>query len=119
MTEFSNHKLFDRQGRRLAIFGRVENDMLHMFVLKCSKDDMFSRKLARKVYNEYLQGSKVDSFRPKIYSLPLVMPSEPKNSFLRHCNDTYCKAYPVYEIVKYHYVNDVEADKLIKRYNND
>lgn len=119
MKEFSNHRLFDRKGRRLAIFGKVNGNMLDMFVLTCSNDDMFSRKLARKVYNEYLQGSPILTFDPNIYSIPITLLSEPKNSFLKHCNDTYCKAYPVYEVVKCNFINDIEADKLIKQYNND
>lgn len=123
MKEFSNHRLFDSKGRRLAIFGKVNGSMLDVFVLTCSKSDKFSRKLARKLWNNHLEGKDltIDGtvYKPNIYSLPIVLPHEPKNSFLRHCNDTYCKAYPVYEVVKYHYINDVKADKLIKQYNND
>lgn len=117
MTEFSNHRLFDRQGRRLAIFGRVEGNMLHMFVLTCSKHDMFSRKLATKVYSSYKNGEDI-IYKPLIYTVPLTVPTQPKNSFLRHCNDTYQKAYPVYT-VSFKYLNDVEADiELSKQINS-
>lgn len=122
MTEFSNHRLFDRQGRRLAIFGRVEDGMLEMFVLTCSKHDMFSRKLARKIWNGHLEKKELTigevTFKPLIYSIPLTLPSQPKNSFLRHCNDTYQKAYPVYTL-SFKYRNDVEADiELFKQVNS-
>lgn len=54
---YSTFRYYDHKGRRLAVFCRYLNATeAEIFTLTCSKDDQFSRKYARTVYEAYLQG---------------------------------------------------------------
>lgn len=54
---YSTNRYYDQKGRRLAVFCRYLNaNEAEIFTLTCSKDDQFSKKYARKVYESYLQG---------------------------------------------------------------
>ena len=123
MKEFANHRLFDKSGRRLGIFGRVVLNELEIFVLTCSKHDRFNRKFVRKVWEFYLEDKPLAfldmTFKPSIYRIPLLDSEFPKNCFLQHTNDFYCKQYDIYEVVRHKYLNNIDADKLLTEQNND
>lgn len=129
---FANHRLYDKKGRRLAIFGRVKDDSTELFILTCSKHDTFNKKLATEIYNLYLNGKPLEkvlygytypertpfiketlTFKPLIYTIPITQAEHSKNEFLRYCAENFCSAYPEYGIKKVHYYTDSEADALL------
>ncbi len=48
---------YDEKGNRLAVFGTKFPDVFRIFILKCSKSDQFSKKLAKKAYWAYMFSS--------------------------------------------------------------
>jgi hypothetical protein len=117
MKEFANHRLYDKSGRRLAIFGRIEGNTMEFFVLTCSKYDKFSRKLARKVWNLHVEGQPLVvnsiTYKPLVFNVIVATIEFSKNFFLSLCNQMYCKQYPIWEIIRYEYMTDSEAEQLL------
>jgi hypothetical protein len=136
---YANHRLFDKKGRRLAIFGREINNTLEVFVLTCSKHDSFNKKIATQVYNLHLEGKPLEinvygynypstekvvkstlTFKPNIYNIAITDPAQSKNEFLQHCADTFCYPYPTFGVVKLSYLTDAEAEAEFLNYlDND
>lgn len=88
----------DRQGRRLAIFGRpVYNNQLEIFILQCHADDAFVKKTARDVYENYLKSFPdlqpviEAGYHPRVFHIPLEDPAFYKRRFFNHVNETYWK----------------------------
>ncbi len=123
MSTFANHKLYDNKGRRLAIFGRylLENKEMEIFVLACSKQDSFSKKLATEVYNKWITEKFFTQrkYHPTIYKINIINEAKSKNEFLKHCNEDFCSAYPELGIVKNLYLNRKDADKLLIKYEKE
>lgn len=91
-TYFSNLKRYNSKGQRLGIFCRQKSEnMMEVFVLRCSRKDHFNKDVARKAYIQYLEtggenGSKKYCFHPEIFDLQIDN-GKPKSSFLRWCNN--------------------------------
>jgi len=56
MIIFKNHKLCTKKGERLSVFVRkLERDMLEFYILRCSRNDQFNKKISNSVYDAYLE----------------------------------------------------------------
>lgn len=53
---YSNFKCYDSKGKRLAVFGMINGNSLHIYSNKCSKKDQFSKKLSKSIMDTYLNG---------------------------------------------------------------
>ncbi len=114
---FSNLRLYNEKGKRVAIFGRVVPGLtdvprLEMFELTCSKKDSFSKKFAHKTYQVYLKKGLESvinqGFHPEVYLEDVENISKPKWSFLRLCNN---KFYHIkYWLVPYY--GDIIKDSI-------
>ena len=87
---YANFKRFTEQGNRVAIFGisiANTNDM-EITVIKCSKKDMFDKKLAWQIYaspNFNLNGIQ---YHPIKYTIK-INTEEPRNSFQKHVQENF------------------------------
>ncbi len=92
MENYSTYKFYDGKLRRLSIFARSNGTQLEVFVLTCSKQDEFSKKLAREVYENYLNTGETTfdkmEYHPDIYILP-INDNKPKWSLIMHCREKY------------------------------
>jgi len=63
---YNTYKFYDERGRRLSIFALpLPDNCLKITVLVCSKKDRFSRKVARKIFEEIaLSKNELVSFPP-------------------------------------------------------
>ena len=53
---FLNTKKYDKKAKRLAIFGKeVIKGEVEMFMLRCSKEDKFYKRVAKQIYEYYLE----------------------------------------------------------------
>lgn len=99
MKYFSNLSKYDEKGKRLAIFAEVDEESptkLHIFILKCSKKDQFTKALAREVYEKYKKTRTVlvvenngIYYHPNVISITIDNPATPKKCFLEWCNSTF------------------------------
>jgi len=99
MKYFSNLSKYDEKGKRLAIFAEVDEESptkLHIFILKCSKKDQFTKALARKVYEKYRETRTVlvvehnrVYYHPNVISITIDNPATPKKCFLEWCNNNF------------------------------
>lgn len=98
---YSNLRLYNEKGKRVAVFGRLisgvetvdGNPKLQMFELTCSKKDAFSKKFAHKTYEVFLkkglEGVINQGFHPEVYLEDVADITRPKWSFLRYCNNRF------------------------------
>ena len=56
----SNFKMVNSKGKKLSIFARPRDGQTELFILTCSKKDSFSKKTAREVYKNYIDGSELE-----------------------------------------------------------
>lgn len=87
------HKFYDEKNRRMSIFGKFNsaNNKLKIYLVKCSKKDVFSRKLSRTKFAEYLEyreGDEVPDIHPVIYLVPST-PETYKNDFVHFCRENF------------------------------
>lgn len=53
---YLNTKRYLKDGKRLAIFGKeVIKGEVEIFILRCSKEDRFYKKIAKQIYEYYLE----------------------------------------------------------------
>jgi len=53
---YLNTKRYLKDGKRLAIFGKeVVKGEVEIFILRCSKEDRFYKKVAKQIYEYYLE----------------------------------------------------------------
>ena len=106
MSEYSNLKLYNLRGDRVAAFARVNGESLDYFVVRTSRKDQFNKELARRLWEEYKEtGSPnismermeerldkkgnpvititVVDFHPLVFSIPIV-DGKPKKSFIEY-----------------------------------
>lgn len=94
-TYYSNLRLYNEKGKRVAVFGRLigGGDTIEIFELTCSKKDAFSKKFAHKTYEVFLkkglEGVINQGFHPEVYLEDVADITRPKWSFLRHCNNKF------------------------------
>lgn len=98
METLKTYKFYDKDGRRLAIFGKfVPNHphggspTLHITVIPCSKKDQFSIKIARQMYDALDSGRIIGEVPVhSYYSVPAIDGSY-KAEFLKFCNVNFFK----------------------------
>lgn len=83
---YSTFSFYDKRGRRLSIFAIEQEDYkqiwLQIQVIPCALNDMFSRKIGRKMYE--------DGIAEKWATIP-VENGKPKNTFLTYCRKNFFK----------------------------
>lgn len=82
ITEFANFKKYDKKGRRISVFGKLNGDKIDICVHTCSKADQFSREKAYIVHKEWEISRKG---KPIIAETP-VIDNKPMKSFLEFCD---------------------------------
>lgn len=122
MKYFSNLSKYDEIGRRLAIFAEVDDTSptkLHIFILKCSKKDQFTKALAREVYEKYKETKTVlvvenngVYYHPNVITIDIDNPATPKKCFLEWCNKTFYSYRKDIVVLPYKPVNITQRNKL-------
>lgn len=90
---YCNFQKYNERGDRMAIFGTVAGDIINLVIFRCSVTDQFSKKRARKVFEEYRKGNtKVDDiqYHPSTRMIS-VEEGRPKSSFQKFCHVNYYK----------------------------
>lgn len=107
MEHYITYKFWDSQGRRLAIFARpvfifgefddtdtpIKAEKLHIYIIPCSKKDVYSKKFAKKMFEEHV-GDRYAGLEGINSIAELSIPIEndkPKFTFLKWCEDNYFK----------------------------
>ena len=104
MKELITYKFYDHKGRRLAIFGReIGGGNMEIFILTCSKKDMFCKETAREVWNSYL-GDFINMYdvHPETVIIPCGF--TPNRCFFNYCKTNFLKEYEGYALVKIKYL---------------
>lgn len=100
MKEFVNFKMYDKKGRKLAIFATVKEDNLEFFVMTCSKQDVFSKDYARLIYKKFKDNdSNLDNVKPYTYEVKIEDINHTRNAFLKECDKSFCRGYEANKIV--------------------
>lgn len=88
---YSSFKKYNEKGQRLSCFGReVGDNQLEIFILTCSKQDQFNKKVSKKAYQNYLNGvdNTLIDFHPEIYRIDMK-DNKPLWTFLTHLKEKY------------------------------
>jgi hypothetical protein len=95
---FLNTRKYDKKAKRLAIFGReVIKGEVEIFILRCSKEDRFSKKVAKRIYEYYLEPGleKMEvifpEFHPIIQNVIIEKGNTARWTFDRFCDLFYNK----------------------------
>lgn len=95
---YSNFQRFDHKGNRLSIFGIEKDGMLEVFILKCNKNDRFSKNIAKSVYETWFHTDNkeywkkwLNSFHPTIHEIPIMAGMAANYVFKQFCNLYYKK----------------------------
>lgn len=123
MKYFSNLSKYDETGRRLAIFAEVDEEFpgkLHIFILKCSKKDQFTKALAREIFNIYQTKKDIPvigmdglEYHPILEVITIDNPATPKKCFLEWCNKTFYSYRKDVVVLPYKPVNITQHSKLL------
>lgn len=87
---YANFKKYDKYGRRLAIFGWLEELEIKVLIISCSVMDQFSRKVAWAAL-EQVKAYPKTRYHPVKQVIPITdlnIPHAHKH-FIQWCNDTY------------------------------
>ena len=123
LTHFRNFKKYDSSGRKLSIFADLVGNSLRFCVFRCSKEDIFSKNTAIKMYETYKNQTiqswinKANYGNPLVFDLKVEDLRYSKKIFLSYCAETFCFAYPSYGIVKIEYLNNVQVINKLKKVN--
>lgn len=98
MEILKTYKFYNKDGRRLAIFGKFLEDTLfggtptlQVVVIPCSKRDQFSKKIARRLYDEIDNGIVYEEVPSHgSFNVPVLCGSH-KAEFLKFCNTHFYK----------------------------
>lgn len=104
MDYYSNLKVYNKKGQRMAIFGEFiesgEHSFINIFQLTCSKKDQFCKATAKKVFEEYqsrrgqfLVDGKCNGcvYHPDVFPITPEDVNRPKWSFLKYVNNNFYK----------------------------
>lgn len=110
MQYYVTYKFHDLKGRRLAIFaipsykaGEYDlnkpsyPNMLQIYVITCSKKDTFSKKYAKKMFEEFYAMKQQGWTGAYAHPLELqidIKDDKPKFTFLKWCEENYFKYIP-------------------------
>jgi len=135
---YSTFKFYNNRKRRLSAFAReIGENKVEIFIWECDRKDAFTKKVARDSYNRYLAyGANVygkyitkltDEGRKKkevefFDTHPTIITIDRdgkhvKQAFLDYMEDNYNKAYPIWKMTGYAYLNKAERDE-VDYYNN-
>jgi hypothetical protein len=93
MEILKTYKFYNKDGRRLAIFGKFlegslfsDSPTLQVVIIPCSKRDQFSKKVANRLYGEIDNGEVYGEIPAHgSYNVPVLNGSH-KAEFLKFCN---------------------------------
>ena len=112
-SPLTTYKFYTEKGERLAVFCRyLDYNKAEIFALRCSANDFFSKKLARKVYAQFLkdQDIKVElegvTYHPSISILEVQPEKLLQNILINYCKKHFYKKCKV--------VYNLTIDALIK-----
>lgn len=111
MRYYVTYKFYDEKGRRLAIFaipgyklvdngkneGELEQEILRIYVITCSKKDTFSKKRARHMFAEFYGMKQQGWIGASAHPIELqidIKDDKPKFTFLKWCEENYAKYIP-------------------------
>lgn len=87
---YANFQLYNERKKRVSIFGEESNGVINITVIPCAKGDTFSKKEARRLYEEiqkdpnYIKGY-------GIFQIKVPNGEKPKNAFLAWCDNNFRK----------------------------
>ena len=89
------HKFYDEKFRRVSAFADFQGDQLKIYVITCSANDNFSKRVARQKMAEYLKNGHLKSYKadseaahPKIFMIPATLETY-KHEFLNFLYENY------------------------------
>lgn len=120
------YQYYGEKRRRLSCFARKTEEGLEIFVWPCSRRDVFSKEVAKQLYDMYItEGELVYPFKtskkmengrrmravewkeakPDIFTIPLDG-RHPKTIFLSFLSENYNRKYPIWKMDGYEYLAD-------------
>lgn len=97
---FLNTKKYDKKAKRLAIFGKeIVKGKVEIFILRCSKEDKFYKRVAKQIYEYYLEyglekmNKLFPEYHPIIQNLVIEEGNTARWTFDRFCDLYYSKYY--------------------------
>lgn len=120
MKYYSNFKRWSYNSKtkkyhRLSILGREKNGMLEVFILKCNKNDHFSKDYADFRYNKHLLNIPQKDCHPEILEIGLETDSA------KYVFDRFCDMYYKRETmnlkwgVRFDYLENTERMVILKK----
>jgi hypothetical protein len=89
-TYFATFAFYDEKGRRLSIFGEQIADSISIAIITCSKQDMFSKKKGRALYEMWEEGGrKHPDIHPITANFTLKDKTKPMREFIEWCRENY------------------------------
>lgn len=81
---------YDEKGRRLGIFAEIIVDSLSISIITCSKQDMFSKKKSRELYEMWEDsGRKHPDIHPMTFNISLKDKTTPRKEFIIWCRENF------------------------------
>lgn len=97
MTHFSAFRFYTPKRQRLAIFADVADRHLRFFILRCSRKDKFNKRVAKGVYQQWMEdriypvSRQSIIYHPQVFEVKIENPLTPKKTFIEFCIDQYLK----------------------------
>lgn len=90
---YSSFRHFDTKGRKVALFGAPLEEGMEIFVLTCSRHDVFKKEFAWQVYEQWQKTPYKVALHQKLYVHPRIEKVEgtKKHEFLRWCDQHFFK----------------------------
>lgn len=92
-SNYSAFVFYNKNKQRLSIFAFEEGDKLKITVIPCSKEDMFCKRIGRKLHAQIIEDLKLKNETDLTYEtfeIP-IEENKPKMTFLRWCNKNFYK----------------------------
>jgi len=83
--EYITYKFYNNKGNRLAIKAEEYNGRLLFSVVACSKQDQFSKRVARAAFSDNFEG---ETYHPEKFSIP-IKDGKGGKTFIDYCNQNY------------------------------
>lgn len=95
---YLNTKRYLKDGKRLAIFGKEDDGEVEIFILKCSKNNVFNKNTAKAVYTSWFDKNNtkdwknfLSEFHPEILHVVIEEGNTARWTFDRFCDLYYSK----------------------------
>ena len=96
-NEYATFAFYDKQHRRLSIFGKDNLDgTMTLVIIVCAKGDKFSRAEGRYQYKSYLLREELGipyMKRPLVFKIPLNDVDRPNWSFIEFCKSRFKRRF--------------------------